>query len=111
MTGAIRLALGVMPAQFTRKTRSQPREQGGKHGAETAITALYRLATSHRCTSDAKSRARAAREPVAFGLDGCPIDEYDVVLRANSSTTRKKDLVGDGNIKLAGDECGGVEEG
>ena len=52
-----------------------------------------------------------AREPVAFGLDGCPIDEYDVVLRANSSTTRKKDLVGDGNIKLAGDECGGVEEG
>ena len=52
-----------------------------------------------------------AREPVAFGLDGCPIDEYDVVLRANSSTTRKKDLIGDGNIKLAGDECGGVEEG
>ena len=30
---------GLMPrAQFT---RSQPREQGGKHGAETAITALY----------------------------------------------------------------------
>ena len=53
-----------------------------------------------------------AREPVAFGLDGCPTDEYDAVLRANSSTTRKKDLVGDGNIKLAGDECGGgVEEG